>query len=139
MTEIEVKGHSYRVGKLNAIQQFHVARRLGPALIVAGVSIEMLRNGMNLGQEKMLAMVGPVMDVISKMPDEEVEYVLYTCLGVVQRGEGGKWAQVLASVGGGRPQIMYETLELPELIELCVAVLQENLANFLLATPDAKS
>jgi hypothetical protein len=134
VSEFEVDGKKYQVGRMDAMKQFHVARRLGPALVIAGVSIEMARKGLD-GADA-LAMAGPVMTTISKMADEDVDYVLFTCLGVVKRQEGDKWAPVLTQDG---KTLMFSDLELPQMLRIVIGVLEANLANFLKAVPDVKS
>lgn len=128
MSQIEVAGQLYRCGKIPALQQFHVVRRLGPALVVAGISVEMLRTGMRMSVDELASMVGPVMEVVSKMRDDDVEYIIFTCLRAVQRKQGDAWAEVVAP--GTTAGLMFQDIELPQMIRLVMEVLKENLAGF---------
>lgn len=128
MSQIEVAGQLYRCGKIPALQQFHVVRRLGPALVVAGISVEMLRTGMKMDVDELASMVGPVMEVVSKMRDDDVEYIIFTCLRAVQRKQGDAWAEVVAP--GTTAGLMFQDIELPQMIRLVMEVLKENLAGF---------
>ena len=128
-SELAVAGNNYRVGKLNCIAQFHVARRLGPMLVVAGISVEMLRKGWKMELDDMVAMAGPVMQFLAKMSDEDVDYCMYNCLAVVQRQQQGAWAPVIASVEA--KTFMFEDIDMPSMVRLVLEVLKANLGNFL--------
>jgi hypothetical protein len=129
MQEKEIGGQHYQFGKLNALQQFHVVRRLGPALMVAGISVEMLRTGITVQAEDILAMAGPVIEVIGRMSDADSDYVIFTCLGVVKRKSGNGWADVAAPEV---KQLMFQDIELPHMLQLVAEVLRVNLGNFLM-------
>lgn len=128
-SEVKIGAHTYQLNRMDALKQFHVVRRLGPAIIVCGISLEMLRGGMKVGQEDMLSVVAPAMEIISKMPEEDANYVLFGCLSAVRRQEGEKWAPLTTPDG---TKLMYADLELPEMLQIVMAVLRENLGNFLL-------
>ena len=125
--EFEVAGHKYRAGRLDAMTQFHVTRRLGPALVVAGVTFKMMQEGMRTTLEDWVAVAGPIMEVVSKMSDTDVDYIIFRCLAVVQRRDGDRWAPVLTQ---DRDALMYQDLDMAEMLRLTVEVLRGNLANF---------
>lgn len=129
MRELKVAGELYQVGKLNAMQQLHVTRRLGPTLIVLGISMEMLKKGMKIDMDDLVASAGPVMEFVSKMSDEDFNYVVFTCLSVVKRQSAGAWAEVTTK--GAEPRFMFADMEMGETIRLVVEVLRDNLGNFL--------
>lgn len=133
-SELAVAGHQYRVGKLSAMDQFHVTRRLGPCLVVAGISVDMLSKGMKVQLDDMVAMAGPVMTFLAKMSDEDVNYCILTCLRVVQRLEGTAWAPCLSA--GTPPQFMFADMDMPVMLRLVMEVLKTNLANFLTGLSD---
>lgn len=135
MMTLQVAGHDYQVGKLNALQQFHVTRRLGPTLLILGISMDMLRQGMKVELSDLVAHAGPVVEFLSKMSDEDSEYVIFTCLAVVKRKQGEAWADVLA---GGK-QLMFADMDFAVMIRLVVAVLKENLGNFLKGLGDEQT
>ena len=126
MSTVEIKGVSYQIGTLDAMKQFHVSRRIGPILAAMGVSIEELsKNGGNLDEGGMMEVMGPVMTVVSKMDDETVEYIIKTCLEVVSRQEGDRWAKV--QVNG---RLMYADIGMPEMLQLTVETVKGNLGSF---------
>lgn len=119
---IEVGGHQYRVGRIDARKQFHVARRLAPLL--AGMS-DVPKNGSGFA-----AFLGPLTNALSLMSDEDVDYVLDACLGVCQRLQpNGHPAPVMTRAG-----LMFEDIDMGQMIQLAVKVIQHNLGGFF---PDA--
>lgn len=127
-TELEVDGHKYQVEKLNALKQLHVARRLGPMLVVAGVTVDMVRDGMKLDLDDVVALVGPVMEILSRMPDDEVEYIIFACLGAAKRLQGDAWAPLMTSDG---KQLMFADMDMPAMVRVVLEVIKENLGPFL--------
>ncbi len=116
---VEVGGHTYRIGRMPAREQFHVVRRLGPAIM--GFLASAVAKGGIAGA------IGPIIDHLSKMSDEDSDYVLDHCMGVVSRAQpNGEWAKVRAPNGA----LMFQDIELPQLINLTRAVLTENLRGF---------
>lgn len=115
----EVGGHKYRIGRIDARKQFHVARRLAPLL--AGMS------GLGSKGAGFAALIGPLTDALSGMSDEDVDYVLDACLGVCQRIEAnGHPAPVMSRSGA----LMFEDIDMGQMIQLAVKVIQENLGGF---------
>jgi hypothetical protein len=122
-------GHTYRVTKkLNCMEQFHVTRRLGPALVIAGVSFKMLMNGENISMDALVSVAGPVMQIISRMSDDDVEYIIRTCLKTVERMQNGAFAPVLTADGSA---FMFADMDQAEMIRMTVEVIQNNLENFM--------
>jgi hypothetical protein len=92
--EVEVGGHRYRIGHLDAKKQFHVARRIAP--ILAGMG-----KGATTKSENPMEQIAPIAEALSKMSEEDVDYVLDTCLAVCLRAQAsGEYAPVVARAGG---------------------------------------
>lgn len=128
MEPLIIRGESYRAsGKLNAITQLHVVRRLGPALLVVGLTLNALREGLKPDMGDILAAGGPVVEMLANMKEEDFNYVTYACLGVIERQQDGKWAPVFVQPAN---KLMFADMDFAVLIRLIVAVLQENLASF---------
>jgi hypothetical protein len=127
MAEREIAGVSYRIDKLDAMKQFHVARRLAPVMgKLAG----------NIGADKdadLFAMLGPVSEAVAEMRDEDANYVISTCLSVCSRPNphGTGFSPVAAPNG----RIMFQDVELPQMLQLVWAVIEENLGGFFAAIP----
>lgn len=126
---IVVDGQQYRIGdrRLSAMEQFHVTRRLGPAVVIAGVSLKMILAGKGVAMDALTGVAGPVIDVISHMSDEDVEYVVYKCMRCVDRMQSGVWAPVTTPDG---KSFMFADMDQAAMIRMTWEVIQANLSNF---------
>jgi hypothetical protein len=75
----------------------------------------------------------PLMDVISKMSDEDSNYITGKCLAVTQRairsqvGEVTSWSNVVSSNG----ELMYEDdIDMMVMLQISWAVIRESLSRF---------
>lgn len=149
MSHIEFKHgpHTYRAGKLPAMTQLHVTRRLAPFLsslmgaVSKGELAAMLKGNKEKGNKEEgskaegskadvaalgVAAMGPLLDAVGSMPDEQVEYVINTCLSVVERKQAtGGWAPAMS---GG--QLQFEDIDMTGLLAITRNVLQRDLAGF---------
>lgn len=129
MNEITIAGHTYRYGKLNAFQQFHIERRILPLVLTAFPVF--FGNGADDGDgivsfRDVMARSRPLADVLSKMSDEDADYVTSTCLSIIQRKQGMEWVSLMSD---GR--LMFDDLDAFETVLLCFFVIRRNLANFM--------
>lgn len=131
MTEFDYNGSTYRIGKLDAFKQFHVARRLAPVLASLGLGVERLKE-MGGSFEELL---GPISEVVSKMPEVDVDYILHACLHVTQRKQGDKWARVWAQGGG----LLFQDMDMQAMLRITVEVVKGNLGGFFAMLPGAPS
>jgi len=137
-----IGGKKYQIGRLNAMQQFHVSRRIAPLLATMGISFATILQHRTIDVEQLIPVLGPVSHVLSTMSDEQTDYIFATCLSVVKRAEkgpGGKdmWAPVSAGA-----LVQYDDINMAQMIAIVVAVLQVNLEDFfkeLLAQVEARS
>lgn len=133
--------HTYRADKLPAMTQLHVTRRLAPFLsaIMGSMPTDQTQallkaaketghkpgDKTDAGQLGMAAM-GPLLDAVASMPDEQVDYVINACLSVVERKQAsGGWARVMSDGG-----IMFNDLDMVGLLAITGHVLQRDLAGF---------
>ena len=124
---IEMDGNSYQIGKINALKQFHVSRRLGPILAAMGISLQTLAKGMKPDMMDFAEIVGPASAVLARMTDDDANYIIFECLGVVTRKQSdGRYSKVM--IDG---VMAFEDIELPGMLQLIVLVLQSNIGNFL--------
>jgi hypothetical protein len=130
--EKTVFGHLYLIGRLDAIQQFHVMRRLGAVSSGLGEGIARLqRSGgarklLDTGGEGALDVISPLLIAVGEMSQENVDYVLDTCLGVVQRQEGKiAWSPIRVS-----GKMMYPDVDMPAMVMIVWHVLEFNLKGF---------
>jgi hypothetical protein len=124
----EIGGHEYQIGKLNAFEQLHVARRLAPvlgALFSAFQGSPKLKKGEKAEDKVMELAAGPVAEVLAGMDDETVDFIINKCLSVCKRKQGPVWAKMTSG-----STLMFQDLELDALMGLTVAVISENLGRF---------
>lgn len=137
MEIIPIGGHDYTIGRLNALDQLHVSRKIAPIIpnimpILTEVakgdlekvieSIEADENAELAGLEPLAKALEPFMEAIAKIPEEDVNYVIYKCLSVVKRN---------GSVVCRGESIMFDDLDMNHLLPLTVAVIRTNLGNFI--------
>jgi hypothetical protein len=119
MSDIEVNGNVYRIGRMDARKQFHVSRRLAPLLAGLGGAIS--------GKKAdAAATFQPIAEALAQMSDEDTDYILDNCLAVVSRQQGNQFAPVMARGGS----MMFEDIDLPTMMQLTIAVIRENLGGF---------
>lgn len=124
MTDIEVGGHQYRIGRLPAKNQFHIVRRLAPALS----SLADMAGDENRA-------LGALAQAVGGMTDADADYVLFGLLRVVSRKQpGGGWAPVAAG-----DVLAYDDISMPDMIRLAVAVFQGNFGDFFAALPQVSA
>ncbi|WP_427183528.1 phage tail assembly chaperone [Bordetella bronchialis] len=138
--ETTVKGQNYRSGRLSAMQQFHVARRVAPALTGLVSAFGAIKQDAAAGgaeqdaaaaREEFAKAVGPLANAIAQMSDADAEYVLGTCLAVVSRQtDPTTWAPVWRE---GR--LVFDDIDLSTMIQLAAKVIQDNLGNIFGALP----
>ncbi|TXH35305.1 MAG: hypothetical protein E6Q98_16060 [Rhodospirillaceae bacterium] len=134
MNEYPVAGHAYRVGKLDARAQFHVARRIMPVFADSAPMIISLVRAAKSGQkpdiEDLIKNLTPLADALKNMTDEDADFVVNRCLSVVSRkmeiGSQG-WGPVIAP----NFALMYDDIAWPDLLQLVWLALKDNVLNFL--------
>ena len=139
MSYIEFKhgAHTYRANKLPAMKQAHVVRRLAPFLsalmgaVPEGQAKTMLKAPKGKDSKADVAALGvaalgPLLDTLASMTDEQVEYVIHACLSVVERKQStGGWAPAMSG-----EQLQFEDLDMTGLLAITRNVLQRDLAGF---------
>lgn len=124
--EFNVGEFTYRAVKLDVFKQWHVARRLAP--LFKGIS-----GSLNSVKENPLEAIGPFCDALAGLSDTDSDYIMKSCLRVVQRKQdhGTGWANVSTADG----QLMFKDIQLPQLLEIMYHVIDLNLFGFLAVLP----
>ncbi|MBR8380711.1 hypothetical protein KDW20_33570 [Burkholderia cenocepacia] len=167
-TEIELSGKRYQIGRLSAMQQFHVSRRIAPiipsmipVMMKFYTEIERSRNATanaalaalvadagasgTVEQRDVLGLVDsiapvlqPFADALAGLKDEDAEYVFGTCLSVVERQHQNGWAKVWSA---SHKTSMFDDMDMGSMLPLVVRVVVENLGPFIsgLLTSQASS
>lgn len=130
MTEFDLNGQHYRLGKLDAFKQFHVSRKIAPiipSLIPVFIKIaeaQSLKDDLT----QITELLGPFAEGIAGMPDEAAEYVVGTCLSVVHRQQGNGFVPMW---NVQQKVCMFDDMDLSTLIPLVVRVIQDSLGGFI--------
>ena len=127
---VELGGVVYEIGKLDAMKQFHLARRIAPIMTaLAGAAGNIGDFGKaKEGGQLFTSLLGPVFEEISKKSDEEIDHIIFPCLAAVRRQiAGGGWAQVKVA---GANKLMYEDMDATVIMRLTMEVIEANLASF---------
>ncbi|OTS45805.1 hypothetical protein CAT03_05975 [Acinetobacter pittii] len=139
---MQIGNYDYEIGRLNAIDQFHVSRKIAPIIpTIMPLLTELAKGELQKTIEKLesaeendvsglaeanLKSLGsalqPLMDAFAKMPEDDVDYVIKKCLTVVSRNG----AKVVV-----RDAIMFDDLGMEHILPLTIAVIRTNLGNFI--------
>jgi hypothetical protein len=122
--KITIGERTYLIGSLDCFQQFHVARRLGPMLLSVLAAAAQAPDDADF--ESLLS--GPLVEHLATMNQEDVDFVLCTCLGVVRvqlsdNGTAPLWDKT-------SKQLRYQDLQMPAMLQLTIAVCKDNLGSF---------
>lgn len=145
MEQIEVGQQIYSIGRLNALDQIHISRKIAPIipslmpifsefakgdLTKTIAALELMKEEGNIDQvgdelnglEPLANALTPLMNVFAKMPEEDVDYIIHKCLAAVKRG---------GAVVCRGTSIMFDDIELTQIVPLVIAVIRINLGNFI--------
>jgi len=130
MIEFDLNGQLYRMGKLDAMRQFHLSRRIAPIIpTLIPVFVKLSKEGgLNQDLGGFAELLGPFADGLATMSDEVGEYIISTCLSVVQRGNGQTWAPVWSAQAKA---CMFDDVDLSAIMQIVMKVIQENLGPFI--------
>lgn len=152
MMTLEIGGQMYAIQKLNAFDQLHVSRKISPMTphIIPVIS-EIMHGGLvktlkkideELDIEKLdinniddllnkvdlkslnglSGALSPLTKSFAELPQEDVDYIIHKCLSVCTRN-GAKVCQ--------NNTIMFDDLELGQMLALVVAVIRDSMGNFI--------
>lgn len=137
----------YKFGKLDALSQFHIVRRLAP---IVGDLVAMIANSGAIKSGKkfedmkfeeidfsgLAKDIGPVMVTLAKLPDEDMNYALFGLLKCVTRKiPGGGWGRITTD----QNHFMFDDVkgDLKLMMTLAGKALAANLGGFINALPSA--
>ena len=135
----EIDGTMYQISRLTPKKAFHVARRLAPFL---GAILPHLRqlfatddSGKQPGADTFLERGSELLpafaDIVAKMPNDDCDFIIDTCLSVVSvRQERGS-APVMNASG----VLMFDYIDMKVMLQLTAEVVKVNLADFFPTSP----
>ena len=129
----EAAGKKFKLGKIDALKQFHIVRRIGPIITEMMPVIATIARAKNdhLSEEEKLAdfakIAEPIMKGLSGLSDADADYVLFRLLSSVEvhQPQFNSWAKIANDSG-----IMMQDIELPTLLQVAGKALMFNLKGF---------
>lgn len=131
MAEFQISGITYKAGKLSAFSQFHVSRRIAPiipTLIPLYSEAATSDGGIGSNLDKLATLLQPFADGLANLKDEDAEYILNECLGVVTREHNGKFTPVWSKSG---KVAMFDDLDLGVMMQIVIEVIKDSLLPFI--------
>jgi hypothetical protein len=134
----EIDGKTYQINRLTPKKAFHVARRLAPFL---GAILPHLRTLFEKGDDgKMPAadtflergaeLLPAIADIIAKMPNDDCDFIIDTCLSVVSLRQDRGSAPVMSN-----SLMMFDFIDMKVMLQLTAEVVKVNLADFFPTSP----
>lgn len=122
--ELELDGHTYRVGKLDARAQFHIVRRLAPVLAELAPALQGGKGGLDA--------LPPIATAVAKLSDADADYCIFGLLKVVSRKQpnGLGWGPVATE-----NLLMYDDIGMTQMLKLAWEALTFNMSGFFAALP----
>ena len=121
-------GNTYQIGKLNAMDQWTIAKRF--LSYVQKEREEWEQKEIAAGRTPDIANYrgSSLESVLSNLSDEDSQTVIYTALRAVMRKESqGAWSDVLTK---GTNRLQYADMKMEALIALTFAVMRDNIDSF---------
>lgn len=131
MAEFEVGGVKYRSRKMDARRQFHVARKLTPAVAPLMHSLGPLLSisAGSASPDGIVDALMPLAEAIAAMPADDCDFILDECLSVVEREQSGGtgWAPIFVR---DAKRMMFDDIQMPQMLAIATRVIQENVGSF---------
>ena len=124
--EIKINGHNFLIGRMAVMDKFHVARRLGPVL--SGL-MKSAAPGAAPGD-----MMAGIAAAVAAIPQDDADFVINHCLAVTKYVQDGRPFPVMRN-----DMMMYDFIDLPDMMQIVFAVLQENLGAFFPVGPSTST
>lgn len=128
--DVQVNGQTYRIGTMNAREQFHIVRRMLP---LVGELLPVIKAGQGSDLKALgLEVLPPLAAALAKLTDADADYCLFGLLKAVQRQQpnGMGWGPVCTGA-----LLMYADISLPAMLQLAGHAFTANMAGFFDALP----
>lgn len=130
--DFEIGSRKFKLNKIDVFKQLFISKRISPLLaemvpILAKMQNEKIDpNQLTEDQTKMFA---PLVGGFSKLSDDDARFILIGLCSAVemQQMPTGNWARVATESAG----LMFDDLELPELIKIAWESFLYNLSGFI--------
>lgn len=123
---VKVGEASFEIGRLSAMQQFHISRRLLPLIgKIAPNLVGAVGKEGKARSNAMLKMIPVVAEALSGISDADAEYVINHCLAVVSIQQGQSWPKLTTPTG-----VPMFPIDLEAMLTVTAHVIVENLGSF---------
>jgi len=130
--DFSIDGIEYKAIKVDAVKQFHLARRLSPFLeaiipLIGKVKAGAIAEGDDATFDALIEGYAPFAKMMADMPDEQADYILFGLLACIKQKQanGLGWANV--SNGNA---LMFQNITVVQMLQMAYRALLENLADF---------
>jgi len=133
MIEFEVAGQVYKAKRMSAMTEESVTRKLAPLLNMAMPALAALKNGMGKIDVDSVApdrLIYALTESFSGLRDDHAQFILASCLGVVERRKGDAWAPVWSKSAG---QPMFDDIRAPQMYLIAAKVMEAAFRDFMAA------
>lgn len=142
MIDFEIRGTKYRAGKVGALKQFAIGKRLLPLITAIGPeAMKAATAAINARREEKASAEGgqdvpafdftpllaPLADAVAGMKDEDAEFIFRECCKVTQRQSGAAWVWVW---NAGAGDFQFDDLNALDLIQIAAHVMMEHISDF---------
>lgn len=124
--EVTINGETYRIGKMNVLQQGHIAKRLAP-ITVALVQVQMAAASGEKGDGAIFTALGSLAQALLHLPDDDMDYVIKECALAAERKQGNTWSRLRHENG----PLMFDDMDLFTTLQVTAEVVKANLGNFI--------
>lgn len=134
--EFQIKGVNYRAAKLDVFQQLKVSRKLLPVLAGLVSEFSTLKAQAVAGNSGAVveSVLPKIADTLAALPDDDVNAVIYPCMGVVSRQHEKGWVKVF-----DQGVLMFDDIDLFTMLQLVARVVADSLGNFLKELPASET
>jgi hypothetical protein len=134
----KIGAREFKLLKIDTFKQWHIARRLGPIIgdiIPVAQRLKPVFEQQGISEtekfEAVAKLFQPIMNGLSKLSDADSDFILLGLCSSVEMKNSGVWSRVVHEKAG----LMFQDLELPELLQIAGRAFQFNLAGFFKSNP----
>lgn len=125
----------FKLNKIDVFKQFHIARRLSPIMseiIAVAPKIKGLKEDLAESEklDAIAQLAKPIMDGFSKLSDQDANFVLMNLCSAVEVQQASNWSRI-----SNGEVLMFNTFELPTLLQIAGRSFMYNIAGFFTIAP----
>ena len=133
---MQINGHDYNFGKLNARKQFHIMRRLTPVLSELTPLIKMFNQKRDDESNTGLQLIEHIAKTLGGLKDDDADFILDGLLDSITRDNGNGLGFSSVRVNG---VTMFADIDMPTELTLAYHAIKANFTDFIPAIRSALS